>query len=123
MSAPATPLAGRTILVLEDNFIVALALADTLRDLGLIVLGPFADLAAASAVTAPVDLALLDVNVRGGTTTALALALRQRGVGCVFVTGYSAIPDLPAELRDVPRLSKPLEPAALRRTLEQLATR
>jgi CheY-like chemotaxis protein len=83
-------LAGKRILVVEDEAIVAAMLEDILLSLGVRVIGPCATLAEglAAAGSAELDGAVLDVNLRGERVDPLAQALRERGVPIVFATGY-----------------------------------
>ena len=39
------------------------------------------------------DAAMLDVNIMGGTSLSVALALRERGVPILFATGYGSRPE------------------------------
>ena len=89
-------LAGKRVLVVEDEMLVALLVEDMLAEAGCIVVGPFARVrdALAAAKAEAVDLALLDVNVAGEKVFPVAHALEKRGVPFLFVTGYgqSALP-------------------------------
>ena len=89
-------LAGKRVLVVEDEMLVALLLEDMLADAGCIVIGPFARVAdaLAAARAEAVDLALLDVNIAGEKVFPVAHALEDRGVPFLFITGYgqSALP-------------------------------
>lgn len=118
MSAP-HPIAGARVLLLEDNFVIALELGDHLRALGAVVDGPHATVSAAREAgqgQLP-KVALLDVHVRDGSSVELAAELRQRGVAVVFVTGYSTIQGLPSELGNAPQLQKPVTAELIDATL------
>lgn len=112
-SAAAGPsaLAGRRVLVVEDEFIVALDLEQVLHDLGCVVLGPLATMADALALLQAErpDLALLDIGLRDGLVTPLARHLAELGVPFALMTGYSLgrLPE-PA-LQAAPCLSKPYQ--------------
>ncbi|PAX07983.1 hypothetical protein [Sphingomonas lenta] len=103
------PLAGKRILVLEDDFYLASDEKELLERAGASVAGPFGrscderDLLDAG----PVDAAVVDVNLGTGPDFGLARLLTDRGVPFVFVTGYdeAVIPD---ELSHAPRLEKPI---------------
>lgn len=101
-------MAGRRVLVVEDEFYLADDLRRALADRGADVLGPVATVARARAIVAEeqLDFAVLDVNLRGETIFALATDLRARDVPFVFATGYDAR-TLPAAFADVPRWEKP----------------
>lgn len=104
----AIELAGRKILLVEDEVLVAAIVEGTLMELGCITVGPVGDLRAALkvATAGKVDAAILDVSIRGGTVFPVAKALRARGIPIVLASGYGdwAFPD---ELLDAPRLLKP----------------
>ena len=83
-------LAGKRVMVVEDEMLIALLVEDMLEDAGCIVVGPFACVsdALAAAKTEVVDLALLDVNVAGEKVFPVAHALEARGVPFLLLTGY-----------------------------------
>jgi len=81
------------ILIVEDEALIALALADGLEDAGHAVVGPAATMAEALALcegaAAPPELAVLDVNLAEGSNgvdVARALFVRW-GVLCIFASG------------------------------------
>jgi CheY-like chemotaxis protein len=84
-------LAGKRILVVEDDPILSLTLEDMIVDFGGHVLGPFAWLeeAVAAADSERIDAAVLDVNVNGGHSFPAAERLLARGIPFVFATGYA----------------------------------
>ncbi|MFC4166864.1 HWE histidine kinase domain-containing protein [Teichococcus aestuarii] len=90
----ATVLHGRRVLLAEDEALVGLELAETLTALGCVVSGPAASLSEAMqlAEQAPLDLAVLDVNLRGQAAFPVADLLVRRGVPVLFVTGYGEMP-------------------------------
>jgi CheY-like chemotaxis protein len=108
-------LKGLRVLVVEDMLLVADVISDGLLSQGCEVVGPVArlDRALALAREAPLDGAVLDVNLAGERSVPIAEALAERGIPFVFVTGYDAESVLPPEFRAVPRLSKPFHIAAL----------
>ena len=82
---------GRLVLVVEDEFLIALDLELLLRRHGWRVLGPAATVAAALRLLrqgATPDVALLDVNLRGELVTPVAAELRARGVPFVLASAY-----------------------------------
>ncbi|HEX2726407.1 MAG TPA: response regulator [Beijerinckiaceae bacterium] len=108
-------LAGRRVLVVEDEYFVADDIARALHQLGADVVGPFASRDEALACffsDDDVDIAVLDINVRGEMIYPLAEALRERGVPFVFATGYAEA-SLPSTYRNIPRWEKPFDPKAL----------
>lgn len=116
------PLEGLRILVVEDEYLIADDMRQTLIDAGADVLGPVPNVTAAAALLASetgVDAALLDINLGGTMVFELADTLRAHAVPFAFATGYdsSAIPDRFAE---VPTLEKPVKPRSIVAVLEPL---
>lgn len=74
-----TPLTGASILVAEDESLIAMDFVDALRDAGASIVGPAASLADAYRLAAaPIDLACLDVDLRGEKIFPFADMLRER---------------------------------------------
>jgi CheY-like chemotaxis protein len=103
-------LAGRRVLVVEDDPIIAATQKMILESAGCTVLGP--DRAVGAALRTidahPIDLALLDVNLGNEAVFPVADALAARGVPFVFLTGYSG-GTLPPMHRKRPCLTKPCD--------------
>jgi chemotaxis family two-component system sensor kinase Cph1 len=112
--------ARRSVLVLEDEAVIAMTLEDELESLGIHVVGPVSNLASAIRIaeTADLDAALLDLNINGDYATEVADALRARGIPFIFVTGYSRPEGL--RFRDVEVLRKPFTAPQLRAALISL---
>ena len=93
----------------------------TLQGLGYDVIGPVPHLARALhlATGDSPDAALLDVNLHGEKTYPLADALAARGIPFVFMSGYNVV-DLPARLRTVRIIPKPLDTRCLGEIVEGL---
>jgi CheY-like chemotaxis protein len=117
-----SPSAAR-VLVVEDEYMLADALADGLTALGVQVVGPVGGLEEALALAAKSELdgAILDINLGGETVFPLADALAARGVPYVFATGYGR-DSIPEPYRGAPILSKPVDVAALKSLLETAAS-
>lgn len=113
-----TPFAGKRVLVVEDEAIVAMLIEDILGEMGVEVVGPAARNAQAIDLLAqgPVDAAILDVNLGAETSTPTAEALRARGVPFAFATGYGAA-GVPAGFEGQATLPKPFREADLRDAL------
>lgn len=107
-------LEGLQILVVEDEFLLALEVEATLIGFGCSVVGPFAKLEKAlhAARNTELDGAVLDINLNGEMVYPLAELLDMRGVPFVFLTGYVAS-DIPERFRHFRRLQKPLHARAL----------
>jgi len=111
----------RSILVVEDEPLIAMMTSRSLKELDAAVVGPFATAGeAANALSARVDAALLDVNIGGEYVYELASELDRRGVPFIFVTGYHA-GAIDERFASAPVLTKPVErddlAAALTRVL------
>jgi CheY-like chemotaxis protein len=91
-----TILGGKRVLVVEDELLVALLIEDVLNDENCYVIGPITNLSEAisAARTEDVDVALLDVNLRGEKVYPVAEILAQRDIPFLFLSGYGpdAIP-------------------------------
>jgi PAS domain S-box-containing protein len=120
---PDVPQPGRRVLVIEDEPLIALETESLLEDLGFVVAGRGATLAEAWAVAGErADIAILDVNLAGETSFALAQTLRRGGARVIFCTGYAGV-DLPPGLEDAPVLVKPVRHEALAAALQGLPSR
>ena len=113
------PLEGLRVLVVEDDYFIAVELCSALRAAGAEVLGPARDLETGLAAIRDerIDCGVLDINLRGRMAFQIATELRARNVPTIFATGYDAS-TIPAELSDTPRLEKPVDLAALCRAIE-----
>lgn len=117
----ADALSGRSVLVVEDETLVAMLVEDTLLDAGARVVGPVATVAAALEALGRErpDLAVLDMNLAGETSEAVADALVEQGVPFVVASGYG--PGGVAERFGTrPVLSKPYAPEDLTAALVAL---
>jgi len=114
-------LAGKRLLMVEDEFLVGMMAKKLLESLGAIVLGPYARLAdgLAAARTERFDGALLDFNLGGELAEPLADFLIAHGVPFVFLTGYQR-DSIDRRYANVPLLQKPIEPESLERVLVSL---
>lgn len=110
--------AGRRVLVVEDESLVAMLLETILEDMGCETVGPAATIDEGLRLAADerIDAALLDVNVSGRQVFPVAEALKERGVPFVFSTGYGE-GGLPDEWRGHATLQKPFTEAAVRAAL------
>jgi len=104
----ASRFAGVRVLIIEDETLIALLLEDMLTDLGCTILGSASTVEAAIDMLerTPPGLAVLDINLGGEKSYAVAEALAKRGVPFVFSTGY-ADGRLEAPWQDRPVLQKP----------------
>jgi len=119
-AAPAV-LEGKRILIIEDEPLVAMELALTLAEAGVVVLGPASTANDALAVIGAesLDGALLDGNLQGKLVDAVAEALSSRSVPFLFVSGYGR-DHLPAAFTSIPIITKPFVTSTLLTSLSGL---
>jgi two-component system, response regulator PdtaR len=113
---------GRLVLVVEDEFLIAMDLELLLRRHGWRVLGPAATVDQALRLLRDgetPDVALLDVNLGGEPVTPVAAALRARGVPFVLASAYPVPALAAAALAGALNVGKP--PTDERRLLAALA--
>jgi PAS domain S-box-containing protein len=109
-------LSGGSIMLVEDEAIVALAVNDALTDMGFSVVGPFSRISDACRALRDnqVDAAILDINLAGETVYSLAEMLTSRKIPFVFATGYGA-ESIEARFEHIAVLQKPIEKEMLTR--------
>ena len=114
-------LAGKHLLMVEDEFLVGMMAKNILEQLGARVSGPYARLSdgIAAAHGERFDGALLDFNLAGELAEPLADLLIARGVPFAFVTGYQR-DSIDRRYANVPLLQKPVEADALEQVLLSL---
>jgi DNA-binding response OmpR family regulator len=109
---------GLRVLIVEDEALIAMMAEDMIDSLGCTVAGLAATVTDAHKAlgTIDFDVAVLDVNLNGTTSMALAVALKDRGTPFAFTTGYGADGIDPEHL-DMPVLTKPYSIADLEAAL------
>ncbi len=114
-SVSSVDLAGRRVLVVEDEFVIALDMEQMLRRLGADTVDLAASLADALAAIerTPPALVILDLKLRADSTVPIAEALQVCAIPMIFVTGYGDLDSLPESLRCRPLLRKPIDFATL----------
>ena len=107
------------MLVVEDEFLVADHLAVSLEDLGYEVVGPYPaiDEALLAVRTEALDVAVLDANLDGADSGPIAVALAERNVPFIVLTGYGGLKLGCEILDDAPRVTKPFDLVELATTL------
>lgn len=118
MATPDDSLAGRRVLIIEDESLLAMLLEDLLVDIGCEAAGvasTFQD-AMEKAKSLTFDVAILDLNLNGRQSLPIAEVLLARGAPFVFATGYGA-PTLPISLQGAPILQKPFQTRHLEQAL------
>ena len=120
MTINGSRLDGVHILIVEDNFNIAVGMARLFKARGVEVVGPAATIPEALALIATgerIDGAVLDINLRGKLVYPVVDALRSKGVPMVFMTGYDDEAVSPA-YRDIRCLRKPV---AIERVIDAIA--
>lgn len=116
---PDPSLAGRRILVVEDEYFLAVDLERELTEAGAVVIGPAASVEYALELIENeprLDAAVLDINLGGEMSYPVADALTTRFVPFLFATGYNA-QDIPARYASVTRCEKPILPGSIAREI------
>ena len=115
MATAAENIERPTILVVEDEFIIALDLSETVRDLGMDCEGPFRDMEGAFvAIDQKMpDCAILDVMTDDGEVFPLADALQDAGVPIIFHSGHLTDKDVCDRYPDAIACAKPCPPDVL----------
>jgi len=106
---------SRRVLLVEDEYFIADDMARAFEARGIEVVGPAASLEDAFTLlsgAAPLDGAVLDINLQGEMAFAVADALLHRGVPFVFATGYDR-EIIPERFAHVTRCEKPVDPSKL----------
>jgi CheY-like chemotaxis protein len=114
-----------TVLVVEDEFIIALDLSETVRDLGYDLEGPFADNrnALRAIENEMPDCAILDVHTADGEVYPLADRLAAAGVPMVFHSGHVTPNEVRRRYPDAVACSKPCPPSRLIDALQEAVSR
>lgn len=105
---------SKRVLVVEDDALLGLDIAEQLEDAGFEVIGPAISVAKAFRMMeeAGCDAAVLDVNLGKETAEAIAIELRARGTPFIVLSGYSS-DQHPPGFHGAPSLAKPARPEDL----------
>jgi CheY-like chemotaxis protein len=124
LDQPARTLAGRRVLVVEDEYFIADEICALLREVDAEVAGPAPNVEQALALldATAVDCAVLDLNLQGRSGIVVAQELSERYIPFIFVSGYDP-GAVPAEFRLAPHFTKPFIPADIVRALEEAIER
>ena len=114
-------LANITVLVAEDEPLVAVGVVNHLTEAGATVIGPCStsDRAMAALSENDIDVAIVDFVLADDNTEALQAALDDKGIPFIVVTGYPRV--LVRRDQRQPVLSKPVSAEALASTVRSLA--
>jgi DNA-binding NarL/FixJ family response regulator len=115
----AKPLGGLRLLVVEDQFFIAMEVNDLISSLGAEVVGPFARLSEAldAVQRHEVDGAVLDVKLDSERSYPVVDILLERGRPVLLVTGGDTA-GIPDKYRVLPCLLKPFEPVRFQEMAE-----
>lgn len=102
------PLKGDRVLVVEDNYLLAMDVCEWLQAAGAEIVGPAPNAQEACRLLEDraVDSAVVDINLGQGASYHVASRLTERNVPFIFATGYDCAA-VPAEYQGVARLEKP----------------
>ncbi|OBQ94089.1 response regulator [Mesorhizobium sp. AA23] len=116
----ATTLRGRAVLIVEDEFLIALEASEILEGCGATVVGPAYRVQEALTLVEAnhVDLAFLDVNLNNELSDPVVGVLQAKGVPVALTTGYGK--NLPFSFAG-PVLAKPYSPEELVAVMSALA--
>ena len=103
-------LTGKSILIVEDEALLALLLKDAVEEAGAIAIGPATTIATALPLieAGGIDGAVLDLNLGGDRSGPIAEALGAARIPFVVATGYGAATDI-GQARP-PRCTSPTTP-------------
>lgn len=104
---PDANLAGARLLLLEDEFLIAMDVEQLFLDQGVTTVLICRSLAEAHAVRESFDAAILDVMLSGENTLTFAAGLKDRGIPFIFASGYTAREDIAKNFPGVTVVSKP----------------
>ena len=104
------PLTTIRVLLVEDEIMIRMMVADMVEELGHAVAAEAGDVgrAAELAQTGLFDLAILDVNLNGTVSFPVADIIVKRHIPLIFASGY-ALDNYPAAFGSTPKLQKPFQ--------------
>ena len=113
-------LLNRKVLVVEDEMMIAMLIEDMLDEFGCKLVGPATNVPRALELIAKesIDVAVLDLNLDGKDTYAIADALQRKNVPFIFATGYGST-GLRQEYGNRPVLQKPFQARDLETALTE----
>ena len=102
---------GLSVLVVEDNYVLARDADQALTEAGVLVVGPASSEEHAMALVGSraLQCALVDINLGEGVRFDVADALQKRGVPFAFVTGYDQSV-IPTRFNSIELIHKPANP-------------
>ncbi|CCM79438.1 response regulator [Rhizobium mesoamericanum] len=118
-------LGNLALLVVEDEYLLAMELGSYLADAGAHVVGPVATIEDALALieTEPrIDGAILDANLQGDMVFPVADKLSERNVPFLFTTGYDAS-IIPSRFKNIGCIGKPTSMSKLCQEISRIVAR
>ena len=114
------PLLNRLVLLVEDQFVIALDAEQLLKDCGAhdVAIAATTMEAERLLIRRRPDVAVLDVNLGRATSIPFAEKLRELRIPFIFATGYGDSRMIPDKFRDVPVVRKPYSARTLLSGLE-----
>ena len=111
-------LSNRKVLVVEDEMMIAMLIEDMLDEFGCRLVGPATSVPRALELIGNelIEIAILDLNLDGKDTYAIADALQRNNVPFIFATGYGSA-GLRQEYENRPVLQKPFQQKELETAL------
>ena len=102
--------APKNVLLVEDESMVAMMVAQVLAEFGISVVGPFGtiDEAMCAASEISVDAAILDINLGGQSVYPVVDLLMAKGVPTAFISGYGA-ESVDPRYEQIPLMQKPID--------------
>lgn len=114
-------LRGRSVLIVEDEFVIGLMICQEIARAGGTAIGPATSVADAlkEIESRPVDAVILDAKLVDGLAVDLANCLDERRIPYVVVSGYNK-EELPSALKRAPFVAKPVLVPVLMEAIEGL---
>jgi DNA-binding response OmpR family regulator len=112
------PLTTIRVLLVEDEVMIRMMVADMVEELGHAVTAEAGDVGSAAelAQTGLFDLAILDVNLNGKVSFPVADIIMRRRIPLIFASGYAA-DNYPATFCSTPKLQKPFQIGTLAKAI------
>ncbi|MDH2328065.1 response regulator [Cereibacter sp. SYSU M97828] len=111
-----------TVLLVEDELLVAMEIQDLIEEVGLATEGPYSTVAGANEALGSVQVAcaVLDVRLRDGDIFPVADELCARGIPMIFHSGHATPDQITSRYPDAIFFEKPCVPAQIVQTIRQL---
>ncbi|MBI2735114.1 MAG: hypothetical protein HYX38_00945 [Rhodospirillales bacterium] len=115
-------LSGKSVLIVEDEFIIGLMLNREIARVGGTSIGPVASVSDAlkEIESRPIHAAVIDAKLADGTSAELASSLEDHRIPYVVVSGYDKA-SLPTRLRSAPFIAKPVSVPLLMEAIHRLS--